>query len=259
MFHPPERRRRGFSLVELLVVIAIIGILAGLMLGAVHRAMDVARRAECANHLKNLGLALYYHQDARGAFPCEAASGESFYISLLEHVEMQYQIDPVRKGGQQAAEPVRVFLCPGRRTIQVGAKGDFGFGANPGNGLSSILGSQVPVSVTSVTNADGASNTILLSHKGVKPMHQDGSGPNDAGWATAGNGRDPNEILRDTNNSDMSTKIGSPHASVAPSLFADGSVRNVSYDLNTVKIGDLPAMVLLWAYNDGKGLGKHLP
>ena len=259
MFHPCVKRRRGFSLVELLVVIAIIGILAGLMMGAVHRALEVARRTECANNLKNLGLALYYYQDARGAFPCEAESGESFYINLLDSVEQGHQLDPVRKGGQNAAEPVRVFLCPGRRTIHVGAKGDYGFGSNPGNGLSSILGSAVPVSITAVTNADGASNTLLLSHKGVKLMYYDGSGPNDTGWATLDHSRDPNEILRDSNQSDMSTRIGSPHANVAPSLFADGSVRNVSYDLNSVKIGGLPAMALLWAYNDGKGLGKHAP
>src|SRR3954466_8729198 len=62
-------RRRAFTLIELLVVIAIIAVLIALLLPAVQAACEAARRAQCVNNLKQLGLAVMNYADAVGALP----------------------------------------------------------------------------------------------------------------------------------------------------------------------------------------------
>lgn len=102
-----SRRRsihsRAFTLVELLVVIAIIGILVALLLPAIQAAREAARRTQCANNLKQLGVALHNFHDTYKRFPVGQPDDDndnySWSAYLLPFVEQQAIYDTLRAGG----------------------------------------------------------------------------------------------------------------------------------------------------------------
>lgn len=83
--------RRAFTLVELLVVITIIGILIALLLPAVQSAREAARRSQCTNNMKQIGLALHSYHDSHRCFPPGAlpVRGPSWLVLILPYVEQQ--------------------------------------------------------------------------------------------------------------------------------------------------------------------------
>jgi prepilin-type N-terminal cleavage/methylation domain-containing protein/prepilin-type processing-associated H-X9-DG protein len=80
---------RGFTLIELLVVIAIIAVLIALLLPAVQSAREAARRAQCINNLKQIGLAMHNYQSTMGSLPpgCKQSSYGTWVVFILPFIE----------------------------------------------------------------------------------------------------------------------------------------------------------------------------
>jgi prepilin-type N-terminal cleavage/methylation domain-containing protein/prepilin-type processing-associated H-X9-DG protein len=138
MIPPPARRRLGFTLVELLVVIAIIAILVLLLLPAVQAAREAARRTQCLNNLKQLGLACLNHESAHGFLPhggwgfrCLGLPDRGYGVeqpggwayNILPFIEEESLHDlgnqpPNAQSLKQLAEtPVSSYYCPSRREV----------------------------------------------------------------------------------------------------------------------------------------------
>lgn len=126
-----SHRRRAFTLIELLVVIAIIAVLIALLLPAVQQAREAARRTQCRNNLKQIGIALHNYHDSHQVFPMgfsdavwgntELIGGWSWSAAILPYVDQgplfnqfNFSSTPYSVGLNQTlmATPLAAFSCP---------------------------------------------------------------------------------------------------------------------------------------------------
>jgi prepilin-type N-terminal cleavage/methylation domain-containing protein len=139
----PRARRRAFTLIELLVVIAIMGVLVALLLPAVQQAREASRRSQCANNLKQLGLALHNYIDAHGVLPPASIAGwksnkvdfqrwsvHSQILPFLEQetttAQLNFTFRPEWVGNSTVtARLMRTFVCPSDPGAAVGRTDDY--------------------------------------------------------------------------------------------------------------------------------------
>ena len=191
----------GFTLIELLVVIAVLGLLAALLLPAVHSAREASRRSLCAGHLRQIGLALQQYQSAVGSFPpyrffavlpytlppapvqVRVVSAQASLLPQLDQAPLYNAINfsipfyetPVPIGYPQNETVARVFLdvflCPSDPLTSQQAYGSVSYRVNAGscgrcaeeNGPDSGLFTTRGATPASVI--DGLSNTLAFAEK----------------------------------------------------------------------------------------------
>lgn len=276
--------RNGFTLVELLVVIAIIGVLVMLMLPAVQMAREAARRTQCSNQLKQMGLAIHNHHDTMGQFPTGGICPWSIDISNSQNIgpgwayqTLNYseQKNVWEKGQQEGIDairptPIKMFFCPSRRrvTFQAGrALMDYAsatpadapnswdqywygdtWGTPTGVTYKGVIvrsGAERKSKFSNIT--DGSSNVICLGEKRLNVWeYETGAWHDDCGWS---DGWDPDTVRytgyqlqpdsKDQNAAVNGHEFGGAHPAVSIFMFADGSIRGLSYQIDATVFNNL--------------------
>jgi prepilin-type N-terminal cleavage/methylation domain-containing protein len=262
--------RRGFTLVELLVVIAIIGILVALLLPAIQAAREAARRTQCSNNLKQIGIAYQNYHDTYYRFPfsgdncitpnnsttnTSAGAGNihcyAWPFHILPFMEQQALYDfglIAANYAELQRSPVATYYCPSRRSIQLyknHAKCDY----SVSEGSSGTNGIAIPrppsIGMSDVT--DGTSNTLLIGEGRVHRafMNSGGccsdnedaytNGPSDdvARLGTRPPESDPLDVSVVPDGA-VDRQFGSSHPGGITTVLVDGSVRVVTYDVNAL-------------------------
>ena len=168
-------RRAGFTLIELLVVIAIIAILIALLVPAVQKVREAAARLQCANNMKQIGLAAHDFENANKHLPWMGDplnQGLSWMVGILPYIEQQPLYDNLSH-----AVTITAFLCPSNPLAN--QEDPYGWGMTNYVGVSGYdVQDSAPThmgvinryhEVAFVQVGDGASNTILVAERAWSP------------------------------------------------------------------------------------------
>jgi len=192
--------KRGFTLIELLVVIAIIAVLIALLLPAVQAAREAARRSQCVNNLKQLGLAIMNYESSTGGLPPSgsttttngAPQNHSLLARILPFLEQQGLYNMVNYSfgmpsgdppGTQLGDPsytnmtllhvqVSAFLCPSDPNIPSTTYNSHSYGENTGNSPSFTGGSfNGPVYMLGISSIVVCPSGTKVSNSLVTPVN----------------------------------------------------------------------------------------